>query len=127
MPGDIWMWVLGILISINIGILGFIAKFIKDTYDIATDLDVLLNGTNKEQQGFVAETRAAQQKVADEQEEMRERMQAQARLSEEMTYALREVAEAVDKLNGHDVDHDRLDEAYEKFDDSRSNHDRRSD
>lgn len=117
------MWVLGTLISTNILVLGILGKFIKETYDITTDLDVLLNGTSKDQKGFVEQSRESHQRLAQEQTELRERMQAQGRLSEQTAYAVQELAEAIDDMNGHSVDTERLSDLQGRYRDEREGDD----
>lgn len=119
---DLGLWILGALLTVNLAALGVIGRFIKETYDIATDLDVLLNGPNREQKGFVQQSREAHEDLYATQKAMHQRTEVQARLVEQMAYSMTELAEAIDEMNGHDVDVDRLEQKLDDFRDERRDH-----
>lgn len=110
---DVWVWILGAMLTANLTVLTVLGKFIKETYDIAGQLDTLMHGRTGDQKGFVQRAEDSHVDLSREQTEIIEQLNAQGRLANEMAYAMRDVAEAVDKLNGHDIDLERLDRLRE--------------
>jgi len=114
--------VIGLLVTILVGVGTAMGAIIKIAYDVATSLKVTLHGDEDNgDQGFIEETRDGHDAQRQFQQQMYEQLLIQGRLLSELTYSFGEIAEELEQQDDINVsvDLDRIEKLRERKDDDR--------
>lgn len=99
-------WIIGILVTILIAVLGAFGAILKIAYDTAMKWEAVLEGASEDVPGFVSNTRDHQDDMEDTQDQLYEQLLVQGQLLSELTYAFADIAEELNKSDNLEVNVD---------------------
>lgn len=122
---ELYIWALGAILTVNLAALTVIGALLRQTYDIATDLDVVIHGNTRDQKGFVQRTEEMHAEMCQQHSRVQSHLVIQGRLINELTYTLSNIAEQLDDHDDVDVtvDIDRIERLRDLEDEVRRDYD----